>query len=63
MINFCVFGFCFCFCTKRFYISAFIRSVEGIVEGRIFTLGVTKSPSFALPDGECDEGGTTAAVG
>jgi hypothetical protein len=46
-----------------FYISAFIRSDEEIVEGRILTLGVTKSPSLALPDGECDDGGTTAAVG
>ncbi len=47
----------------EFYISAFIRSDEEIVEGRILTLGVTKSPSLALPDGECDDGGTTAAVG
>jgi hypothetical protein len=61
--------FCFgvFFCTKRFcygfYISDFIRSDEEIDEGRILTLGVTKSPSLALPDGECDDGGTTAAVG
>jgi hypothetical protein len=46
-----------------FYISAFIRSDEEIVEGRIFTLGVTKSPSLALPEGECDDGGTTATDG
>lgn len=46
-----------------FYISAFIRSDDEIDEGRIFTLGVTKSPSLALPEGECDDGGTTAAVG
>jgi hypothetical protein len=62
-----IFCFGFFFCTKRFcygfYISAFIRSDEEIVEGRILTLGVTKSPSLALPDGECDDGGTTAAVG
>jgi hypothetical protein len=45
------------------YISALIRSDVEIVDGRIFTFGVTKSPSFALPDGECDDGGTTAAVG
>jgi hypothetical protein len=46
-----------------FYISALIRSDVEIVDGRILTFGVTKSPSFALPDGECDDGGTTAAVG
>jgi hypothetical protein len=59
----------FCLCSffiqslRFFYISAFIRSDEEIFEGRILTLGVTKSPSLALPDGECDDGGTTAAVG
>jgi len=46
-----------------FYISALIRSDVEIVDGRILTFGVTKSPSFPLPDGECDDGGTTAAVG
>ena len=48
---------------RRVYISALIRSEVEMDEGRIFTFGVTKSPSLALPDGECEEGGTTAAVG
>lgn len=53
-----MFGFFF-----RVYISALIRSDVEIVDGRILTFGVTKSPSLPLPDGECDDGGTTAAVG